>query len=171
MAAATLELRAIAYRNRVSQLIIFQCDIDFNCAPQNVDRATLEGVTLGLEARADSGATLSASLDIQSPEDDLTGKLLPRRARRHGAMTLGYPVGPARLGVELVASSLRYEDPDNFVKMGGYDFVNLTAEWMLAEGVTLFARADNIFDKNYQLAAGFGTGGATVFAGIRAVLR
>jgi vitamin B12 transporter len=86
-------------------------------------------------------------------------------------MTLGYPVGPARLGVELVASSLRYEDPDNFVKMGGYAFVNLTAEWRAAEGVTLFARADNIFDKNYQLAAGFGTGGATVFAGVRAVLR
>ena len=169
--AATLELRAIGYRNRVSQLIIFQCDIDFNCAPHNVNRATLEGVTLGLEARADNGATLSASLDIQSPEDDLTGKLLPRRARRHGAMTLGYPVGPARLGVELVASSLRYEDPDNFVKMGGYAFVNLTAEWLVAEDVTLFARADNIFDKNYQLAAGFGTGGATVFAGVRAVLR
>jgi vitamin B12 transporter len=46
LAATTLELRAIAYRNRVSQLIVFQCDVDFNCAPQNVNRATLEGVTL-----------------------------------------------------------------------------------------------------------------------------
>ena len=72
--AASVELRAIAYRNRVSQLIIFQCDADFNCAPHNVNRATLEGVTLGLEARADNGATLSASLDIQSPEDDITGQ-------------------------------------------------------------------------------------------------
>ena len=55
--------------------------------------------------------------------------------------------------------------------MGGYAIVNLTAEWVVAPGVTLFARADNIFDKNYELAAGFGTGGATVFAGVRAVLR
>ena len=36
---------------------------------------------------------------------------------------------------------------------------------LVAPGCTLFARADNIFDKNYELAAGFGTGGATVFAG------
>ena len=57
------------------------------------NRATLEGVTLGLEARADNGATLSASLDIQSPEDDVTGKLLPRRARRHGAVTVGLSGG------------------------------------------------------------------------------
>ena len=169
--AATVELRAIVYRNRVSQLIVFQCDADFNCAPHNVNRATLEGMTLGLEARADNGATLTASLDIQSPEDDVTGKLLPRRARRHGALTLGYPVGPVRLGAEVIASSLRYEDPDNLVKMGGYAVVNLTAEWALPHGITLFARADNVFDKNYQLAAGFGTGGATVFAGLRAVLR
>jgi vitamin B12 transporter len=171
LATAIIELRAIAYRNRVSQLIIFQCDADFNCAPQNVNRATLEGVTLGLEARADNGATVTASLDIQSPKDDVTGKLLPRRARRHGAITTGYPVGPVRFGAELIASSLRYEDPANLVKMGGYAVVNLTAEWMVAPGWTLFARADNIFDKNYELAAGFGTGGATVFAGVRAVLR
>jgi vitamin B12 transporter len=75
------------------------------------------------------------------------------------------------LGVELVASSLRYDDPDNDVKMGGYAVVNLTAEWAFSPGVTLFARANNIFDKNYQLSAGFGTGGRTVFAGLRAVLR
>ena len=31
--------------------------------------------------------------------------------------------------------------------------------------------ADNVFDKNYELAAGYATGGATVFAGVRAVLR
>ena len=80
-------------------------------------------------------------------------------------------MGPVRLGAEVIASSLRYEDPANLVKIGGYGVLNLTAEWALPHGITLFARADNVFDKNYQLAAGFGTGGATVFAGVRAVLR
>ena len=55
--------------------------------------------------------------------------------------------------------------------MGGYAIVNLTAEWAVGHGVTLFARANNVFDKNYELAAGYATGGATVFAGVRAVLR
>ena len=172
IAGAAIELRVIAYRNRVADLIVVQCDASFNCAPPfNVDRATLEGVTLGFEARGEHGTTLTASLDLQSPEDDRTGNLLPRRARQHGALAVAYPWGPLRLGAEVVASSLRYDDPANLVRMGGYGIVNFTAEWTLSPGVTLFARADNVFDKNYELAAGFATSGATVFAGVRAQLR
>ena len=165
------EARAIAYRNRVSQLIVFQCDANFVCAPNNVARATLEGVTLGLETRTGNGASIGASLDLQSPQDDASGNLLPRRARQHGAVTVGYPVGPVRVGVELIGSSPRYDDAANRVRMGGYAIVNLTAEWLVAHGVTLFARAGNVFDRNYELAAGYATGGATLFAGVRAVLR
>ena len=51
--------------------------------------------------------------------------------------------------------------------MAGYAIVNLTAEWTLAPGWTLFARADNVFDRDYELAADFATGGAPVFAGVR----
>ena len=166
-----IEARVIGYYNRVSDLIVFGCDADFNCVPNNVDRATLKGVTLGADLKREDGATLAASLDLQSPTSDVTGNLLPRRARRHGAVTLGYPAGPVRLGLEFVASSLRYDDPANLVKMGGYGIVNLTAEWPASPVVTLFIRADNVFDKNYELAAGFATGGATVYAGARAVLR
>ncbi len=168
---AGVEARAIAYRNQVRELIVFQCDADYNCAPQNVDRATLDGATLGVDLRDEGGATLSASLDLQSPQDDRTGNLLPRRARRHGALTLGYPLGPARVGVEVVASSLRYDDAENRVKMAGYAIVNLSAEWTLGTGVTLFARANNVLDRNYELAAGYATGGATVLAGVRAQFR
>jgi vitamin B12 transporter len=168
---AALEARAIAYRNRVSKLIVFQCDALFNCAPHNVDEAALEGVTLGFEARGESGGVLTASVDLQSPEDDRTGNLLPRRARRHGAVGIRHPWGPVRLGAELVASSLRYDDPANLVRMGGYAIMNLTAEWTVSPGWSLFARADNVFDRYYELAAGYATGGATVFVGVRAQLR
>ena len=136
-----------------------------------MDRATLEGVTLGLDSRFENGATIGASLDLQSPKNDRTGNLLPRRARQHGALTAGFPVGPVRLGLEVVASSLRYDDAANLVKMGGYAIVNLTAEWALGHGVTLFARGNNVLDKNYELAADYATGGATVFAGLRAVFK
>ncbi len=168
---AAYELRAVAYHNQIEQMIVFSCDASFVCAPVNVDRATLEGVTLGLDARFEAGATIAASLDLQSPTNDRNGNLLPRRARQHGAVRAGYPLGPVRLGMEYVASSLRYDDPANLVKMGGYGIVNLTAEWYVGRDITLFARANNVFDKNYELAAGYATGGATLFAGIRAVIR
>jgi len=160
------EARAIGYHNQVDQLIAFQCDANFNCAPFNVDRATLEGVTLGLDLGW-RDTRIKASLDLQNPENDRTGYLLPRRARQHGAMQALQQWGPVQLGLEFVASSLRYDNTANTVKMGGYGIVNLTAEWVVVKGTTLFARGNNVFDKNYQLAADYSTGGATVFAGVR----
>ena len=160
------EARAIGYRNKVEELIVFECDASFNCVPRNVNRATLEGVTLGVDASW-RDTRVKASLDLQRPEDDATGKLLPRRAREHGALQVLQQAGPVQLGIEFVASSLRYDNAANTLKMGGYGIVNLTAEWAFAHGWSLFARGNNVFDKNYELAADFSTGGATVFAGVR----
>jgi vitamin B12 transporter len=163
---ARWEARVIGFHNQVSELIVFACDADFNCLPRNVDRATLEGVTLGLNLTW-RDTRLTASLDLQNPTDDATGKLLPRRARSHGAVQVLQQAGPVQLGVEFVASSLRYDDAADTVKMGGYGIVNLTAEWPFTTGVSLLVRGNNVFNKNYQLAADFATGGATVYASLR----
>ena len=71
------------------------------------------------------------------------------------------------LVAEVVASSARYDDAANTRRMGGYAVVNLVAEWKVVKGVTLFLRGDNVLDKDYELAAGYATGGAQVFAGVR----
>jgi vitamin B12 transporter len=160
------QARAIAYRNVVDDLIVFQCDADFNCAPQNADRARLQGATLGVDATI-AATTLTASLDLQSPMNTTTDKLLPRRARQHGAVTISRQLGPVRVGAELIASSYRYDDAANLVRMAGYGILNLTAEWALARQWALQVRANNVLDRNYELAAGYSTGGATVFAGLR----
>jgi vitamin B12 transporter len=160
------EARAIGYHNQVSQLIVFQCDASFNCAPQNVDRATLEGATLGLDL-AFRDTRVTASIDLQNPTDDATAKLLPRRARTHGALQVLQQAGQVQLGLEFVASSLRYDDAADTVRMGGYGIVNLTAEWPFTTGLTLLLRCNNVFNKNYQLAADYATGGSTFFANLR----
>jgi vitamin B12 transporter len=160
------EARAIGYYNKVDEIIVFQCDADFNCRPENVDNATLKGVTLGIDATW-RDTRVQASLDLQRPEDDRTGNLLARRARQHGALAVLQQVGPAQLGVEFVASSLRYDNAENTIKMGGYGIVNLTLDWAFAKGWSLLVRGNNVFDKNYQLAADYSTGGAQVFAAVR----
>jgi vitamin B12 transporter len=160
------EVRGIGYYNKVDQLIVFQCDADFNCQPNNVNRATLKGITLGADVQWHD-TRVQASLDLQDPEDDVTGRLLPRRARQHGAVQVQQQVGPVQLGAEFVAASLRYDDAANNTRMGGYGIVNLTIEWLFAKGFTLFARGNNIFNKNYELSADFSTGGSNVFAGLR----
>ena len=160
------DAQAVGYHNRVRELIVFQCDADFNCLPENVANATLRGVTLtgGLGW---NDSTLRASLDLQSPTDGATGNLLPRRARRHMSVSYAHSLGALRVVGEWVASSARFDDAANQRRMGGYGIVNLSAQWRLAHGVTLFARADNVLNKNYELAADFATGGARFFAGVR----
>jgi vitamin B12 transporter len=166
LGAVKLDARAIGWHNRVRDLIVFQCDASFACAPANVSDATLKGVTLGVDVTAER-ASLNASVDLQSPRDDATGHLLPRRARRHASLAWLQRAGPATLGAEVVASSERFDDAENTRRMGGYAILNLTAEWPLPHGVTLFVRGDNVFDRHYELAADYSTGGARVFGGVR----
>ena len=135
--AATVELaRAIAYRNRVSQLIVFQCDADFNCAPHNVERATLEGRDAGLEAQADWRRVRSRHRSTSSRPRTTSPASCCRGARASTApLTRGYPAGTraARRGGGRVVAALRRRGQS--CRMGGYAIVNLTAEWALSHGV------------------------------------
>jgi vitamin B12 transporter len=165
-ASEALAAGIVAYRNRVRDLIVFECDADFNCAPQNVAAATLQGVTLDMRFRR--GATVAtASVDLQRPEDDASGLLLPRRARRHAALAVEHPLGPVQVRAELSASSARFDDAANTRRMGGYALINLLVEWPFEARWTAFARLDNLLDKHYELAADYRTAGATLFAGVR----
>lgn len=163
---AKLDASLVVYRNRLRDMIVFLCDADFNCAPQNVERAKITGATLaGTAAWRDT--TLRASVDVASPKDEDSGNLLPRRARSHGALQLSQRASGWQVGAEAVVSGARYDDAENTRRMGGYTIVNLTAERALAKGVSLFMRIDNVTDKNYELAADFATGGIQYFAGLR----
>jgi vitamin B12 transporter len=161
-----IDAQATAWHNRVRDLIVFGCDADFVCLPRNVSDATLTGVTLALDAST-AATRLRASVDLQSPHDDATGNLLPRRARRHATLAWLQQAGAGNVGLELVAASRRYDDAANTRPMGGYAIVNVTAEWPLTRNLTLFARGDNVLGRHYELAADFSTGGARALAGLR----
>ena len=147
-------------------MIVLSCDAQFNCVPQNIASSTLEGVTLELQAL--SGYTnVKASMDFARPYDDATGNLLPRRARYYGSLQVTQSFKALQLGVQVVASSARYEDPANTRRMSGYAVVNFNAEYALAPQWSLFAIFGNAFDKHYELVADYNTAGANVFAGVR----
>jgi vitamin B12 transporter len=165
-ANSQLNAGIVAYKNRVRNLIVFECDANFNCAPQNVANATLEGVTVELQALVRE-TTVKGSVDFARPYDDATGNLLPRRARRYGALDVTQAFGALQVGVQIAASSARFDDAANTRSMGGYAIVNLNAEYALAPHWALFAVAGNVFNKQYQLAADYNTPGANLFAGVR----
>ena len=160
------QAHAVAFHQRVDDLIVFQCDASFNCAPNNVADATLEGASFygDVEWR---DTLVHASVDLQSPTDTASGLLLPRRARRHGVVSLAQALGRARISAEIVGSSARFDDAENRRRLGGYGVVNVAVEWTVDASTTLFVRADNVLDHHYELAADFATGGVRVFGGMR----
>lgn len=166
------QFSAVYYRNRVTDLLVyaFPCPASpsvykFGCA-YNVNEALLTGVTLGASTRMGQ-FTLRGSLDFQNPRDETTDKLLARRARRHGLVALDYRAGPLLAGVETQFSGKRYDDSANANALGGYALVNLFATYAVNRDWSVYARWNNVLDKDYQLASGYATAGSNVFVGVR----
>lgn len=59
--------------------------------------------------------------------------------------------------------------PDEFgTAMADYTVVNAALTYAITDTATAYLRVENLFDEDYQTAAGFNTSGRAVFAGLRA---
>jgi vitamin B12 transporter len=158
-----------AYRNQVRNLITFgaagPCGDAFGCY-DNTGRALLQGVTLAGAHRL-GGVNLSGSLDLQNPKDDVTGKVLARRAKRILKLAADTRVGDWTLGAEWQASSRRWDNAANTNVLAGYGVVNLYASATIARDWSVLARIDNVGDRDYRIARGYATAGRTFFVGLR----
>lgn len=145
------------YRNRLEDLIayVFASPIS---TMENVDRATLEGVTLdGVTELA--GLRIRASMDWQNPTDDATGLTLPYRARQHGTLDVSKLLGRWELGATGVASARRYTDASNTQSLPGYALLDLHVQYRINQTWKVLMRVNNVLDANYQLVAGYNTPG------------
>ncbi len=164
-------LAAVAYRNKLTDLLVHTspCPLPgfrFGCA-YNVNKATLEGISLSARQQLGNYFTLSATADLQNPQDDVSGKLLVRRAKRHGNVALDYTAGSLSAGAEWQVSSYRFDDTANRNRLGGYGLLNLYAAWEFDRSWTGTLRWNNVADKHYELARNYATAGSTVYAGLR----
>ena len=158
-----------AYRNKVRNLINFgaagACGSAFGCY-ENTGRALLQGVTIS-GAHKLAGVNLGASLDLQNPRNDVTGKQLARRAKRLLKLNADTRVGDWTLGAEWLTASRRFDDGANNNVLGGYGLVNLYASTTIAREWSVLARVDNIGDRDYQKVRGYATAGRTFYVGLR----
>lgn len=170
---ANTELKANYYHNRLTDMIVSVTPCPGattgSCA-YNVNRATLEGLTLSSDTRY-GNLNLRASADFQDPRDDTTGKQLQRRARRHASVAADYAIGALALGAELQGSSQRFDDAANRNRLGGYGLLNLYTTWHVSPDWSLLLRVENIADKHYELARNYRTAGQTWFAALRYGIR
>ncbi|MDB5764086.1 MAG: hypothetical protein JWQ21_3081 [Herminiimonas sp.] len=166
------QISAVYYRNAINDLLVtaVPCPttptvVSSSCA-YNVDKALLTGLTLGASTRI-GNFTVRGSLDLQNPRDETTDKLLNRRARQHGNVGLDYGAGAIKAGAEVVFSGKRFDDVANKNILGGYGLLNLYGSYDVTRNWSLFARWDNVLNKDYELAKNFATPGSNLFVGIR----
>ncbi len=157
------------FHNRITDLIQFTVTEAFpQGRTENIGQARIKGLEGYVEGhRGPFAFRLSAIL--QDPRDLDTGELLPRRAKRSLAGSLLYRRGRYTLGLDGLIQSRRKDSAFSEAFNGGYALFNLTGDISFGK-LRLQGRVENLFDRDYHLAAGFNTPGRSLFLGLRYAL-
>ena len=162
------------------------CDLTFPVVPSgfgyffNTDIARARGLNLSGETRFTRWLNLAGNytyddsrvIKASNPFDptELSGNHLLRRPVNSGSLTLNAAF--RRLNVTLGGYFTGVRTDSDFLGLGltrnpGYARFDLSGSYRVSRGVTFYARATNLFDKQYQDALGYRALGRDMRAGIR----
>jgi vitamin B12 transporter len=164
----------VMYRNRVSNLINYVSGTgscangvgDYAGCYGNVGEAEYRGVTVAGATRVGMLA-LNGSLDLQDPKDLNTGLQLARRAKQSAKLGVDMPLAGWVVGAEAELVGHRFNDARNTQRLSGYSLMNLSVSKQVSKDWSLLARLDNAFDRDYETALGYATGGRQAYVGLK----
>ena len=153
----------------------------FTSTAENLDgKRHRDGVELSAEATVTNNLSASASYTyLDANEIDRTTGIRSdevRRARHQGAVSLNYAIFDGRGNINMHITHTGDQDDDTFlppsfarqrVSLNNFTLVGLSGSWQLMEQLSVFARAENILDDDYQEVFGFQAPGASAYLGIR----
>ena len=161
------------FDNRIKNLIQWADDGTGAWYPANIASASIKGNEVGVAVQVNAWRH-RADFTFQDPKDDVTDARLMSRAKRYATLSSNYSTTTYKVGAELKLMGSRYYDPSTPTVMGGYSLFNMFGEYKLNKDWKAFARLDNVFDRNYELAhvssapaAVYGVPGRTAFVGVR----
>jgi len=160
------EVKLVRFDNRLKDLIVNAAGPSGLLMPLNVQRARIEGWSLGYAGKLDR-TTLRADLELLDPRNESTGRQLQRRAREQLTLGADHALGAWRFGGSLLAVGHRFDDTANTRRLGGYTTVDLFADWQFARDLALQLRLNNLADKYYETAFGYNQPGRAVYATLR----
>lgn len=134
----------------------------------NLARTRAQGVEAELWAQPHHSVRLGALYALTDTKDRSTGLGLARRPRHAATFTAEVnPLAEVMLAADLRIVSDSFDDGGNTVRLDGYSLLTLRASWNLTERVQLFGRVENLWNEQYQTAAGYATAGRSAFVGAR----
>jgi vitamin B12 transporter len=158
-AAAGQSVNFSYFDNRISELIVVNSTFT---SVDNINKARIDGLELSYVANF-SDTHLKANMTSQNPRNEVTGKVLPKRAKTFGSVTASHDYGLWNLGLELRYSGIRQ---DGTHTLTSYQLLNLNAGYKVNTHLNILARVDNLFNRNYTEAYSYNTLGRTLFVGL-----
>jgi vitamin B12 transporter len=157
------------FDNRIDDLIAF--DFATN-APQNIRRARIKGVEFGGSITWD-GYKWSTALTTQRPLDGETNKQLRSRAKHFGTLALSKTFGKWDFTGDVNASSKRFDSANESPAsmLPGYAVINGSVRYRVDKTWSVELSAQNLADKQYELARGYNTPGRALYVSVRANAR
>lgn len=128
----------------------------------NIDQASNRGLELSAGSRI-ADVDVRASLTLQHPTDDTTGDALLRRAKTRASLALSKSFGAWRVGADVQYVGRRV---DTTGELPSYVLANLNARYKVSKETSLYARVENLFNREFQTVYGYNQAPRGVFAGI-----
>ena len=147
-------LNLTIFQNRINDFIVYTIPNDpgLRTSTQNLNKAEIQGLTFSGD-QFFGHFQIKGSATGQSAKNEDTDKYLPRRASLIGNINLNYYIGFWNIGIEETFSNKRFDDKENTVKLSGYALTNIVADYKINDKLKLNLRLNNVFDKDYSLAA------------------
>ena len=139
----------------------------FTWIPSNVNKARSRGLEISGRVSY-SGAYLQANWSYLMARDSSNETWLARRPKESGNILLGIDIGPLNLEGNLAIVGPRFSSPNNAAYLASYRKTDLRARLHVNETWELTARVNNVEDKKYEEAAGYGVAGRVWYAGLGA---
>ena len=162
------------FQNKIDDFIIYTAPAEAGSrtSTQNLNKAEIQGLTISGD-QFFGHFQIKGSATGQSAKNEDTDKYLPRRASLIGNINLNYYIGNWNIGVEETFSGKRFDDKENIVNLSGYALTNIVTDYKINDKLKLNLRLNNVFDKDYSLAAEGASGfryqtpGRSLFANLR----
>lgn len=136
--------------------------------PANIPRARIDGWSLNYQGGFDK-LTVSANLDTLRPLNELTQKVLARRAKLHASFSADYDFGRYSAGTTVLKVGSRFDDTANTPAqtLQSYTTVDAHVDIKLAKDWAAQAKINNLTGKVYETAYGYNQPGRQAFLTLR----
>ena len=132
----------------------------------NIGRAKSTGVELNMMTDI-LGMDVAANLTWQNPKDREEDKQLPKRSRLFGSLNVSKTIGSWYFGGDVQYNTHRYDQTyAGRYELSSYWLVNLDARYNINKNVSLYARIENLFDREYETTWGYNEMDRAAYVGV-----